>query len=113
MLERFTTSITHLMVEGGSRVISSFLTCPKNVVDIVIITVAPVLVGEDGVGVAVAVSSARKLISSRGALADVGFVLVVLQRKGEALPELVHETTGQFGKDSVMVCKVRHRERFS
>lgn len=103
------------MVEGGSRVISSFLTCPKNVVDVVIITVAPVLVGEDGVGVAVAVSSARfkNLISSRGALADVGFVLVVLQRKGEALPELVHETTGQFGKDSVMVCKVRHRERFS
>jgi len=49
------------MVEGGSRVISSFLTCPKNVVDLVIITIAPVMVGEDGVGVAVAVSCSSHL----------------------------------------------------
>lgn len=37
-----------LMVEGGASVISSFLSTP-GLVDLVIVTVAPVLVGDDGV----------------------------------------------------------------
>lgn len=40
--------ITSLMVEGGARIISSFLAEP--VVDALIITIAPVLVGELGIG---------------------------------------------------------------
>jgi 2,5-diamino-6-(ribosylamino)-4(3H)-pyrimidinone 5'-phosphate reductase len=39
------------MVEGGASVISSFLSTP-GLVDLVIVTVAPVLVGDDGVSAA-------------------------------------------------------------
>lgn len=39
-----------LMVEGGASVISSFLATP-GLVDLVIVTVAPVLVGDEGVSV--------------------------------------------------------------
>ena len=38
------------MVEGGQSIISSFLSVPE-VVDILIVTVAPCLVGESGLGV--------------------------------------------------------------
>jgi hypothetical protein len=130
LLERFTTSITHLMVEGGSKIISSFLTCPKNVVDLVIVTVAPVLVGEDGKGVAVAVSPLSHPTCSphffsrssggRGARRSSGRVQTLItpssvrairQKQGEVLPELLHQTTRQFGKDTVLVCKLRHHEK--
>ena len=45
------------MVEGGQRVISSFMAArqvedDQPVVDVVIVTVAPTLVGGDGIGVA-------------------------------------------------------------
>jgi len=39
------------MVEGGQRVISSFLTHEPPIVQSVIITIAPCIVGSDGVGV--------------------------------------------------------------
>ena len=45
--------IRSLMVEGGARVIQSFLNEPRNasdVIDSVIVTVAPTFVGDDGVG---------------------------------------------------------------
>lgn len=41
--------IKSLMVEGGQQIISSFLREPS-LIDTIIITVAPVLVGKDGVG---------------------------------------------------------------
>ena len=42
--------IRSLMVEGGARIIGSFFATPEKIVDTLIITVAPVLVGSDGVG---------------------------------------------------------------
>ena len=42
--------IRSLMVEGGARIIGSFLVSPEKIVDALIITVAPILVGSDGVG---------------------------------------------------------------
>lgn len=44
-------NIHSLMVEGGQKVISSFLTACPAVVDSVIITIAPIIVGDNGVGV--------------------------------------------------------------
>ncbi|KAI8619559.1 dihydrofolate reductase-like domain-containing protein [Chytriomyces sp. MP71] len=41
--------IETLMVEGGSRVIGAFLALGRDVVDLLIVTVAPVFVGEGGV----------------------------------------------------------------
>ena len=42
--------IRSLMVEGGARIIGSFFAAPEKIVDTLIITVAPILVGSDGVG---------------------------------------------------------------
>jgi 2,5-diamino-6-(ribosylamino)-4(3H)-pyrimidinone 5'-phosphate reductase len=44
-----TEGIKSLMVEGGARVIESFLAFPK-VINTIIITVAPKFVGSKGVG---------------------------------------------------------------
>ncbi|KAF8204042.1 dihydrofolate reductase-like domain-containing protein [Pholiota molesta] len=44
-----TLGVTSLMVEGGARIIASFLAEP-GAVDVLLITVAPVLVGSTGVG---------------------------------------------------------------
>ncbi|KAJ8296729.1 2,5-diamino-6-ribosylamino-4(3H)-pyrimidinone 5'-phosphate reductase [Rhodotorula toruloides] len=66
-----------LMVEGGASVISSFLATP-GLVDLVIVTVAPVLVGDEGVSVT---------------------------KEGVDLPRLEHVRTQVFGKDAVFVCK--------
>lgn len=42
--------IRSLMVEGGAGIIGSFFAAPEEIVDAMIITVAPILVGSDGVG---------------------------------------------------------------
>jgi len=42
--------IRSLMVEGGARIIGSFFSSPQKIIDTLIITVASVLVGSDGVG---------------------------------------------------------------
>jgi 2,5-diamino-6-(ribosylamino)-4(3H)-pyrimidinone 5'-phosphate reductase len=42
--------IQSLMVEGGARIIGSFFASPEKIVDTLVITVAPVLVGSNGVG---------------------------------------------------------------
>ncbi|KIJ54316.1 hypothetical protein M422DRAFT_64394 [Sphaerobolus stellatus SS14] len=76
--------ITSLMVEGGQRVIGSFLchqdSASKPVVDVVIVTVAPTLVGEAGVG--------------------------VLPKGLTKIPMLEHIASSQFGKDSVIACRI-------
>ncbi|GAA5905475.1 hypothetical protein JCM5296_005883 [Sporobolomyces johnsonii] len=65
-----------LMVEGGASVITSFLS--SGLVDLVVVTVAPVLVGADGVSMA---------------------------RPRTELPQLEHVATKIFGKDTVFACK--------
>ena len=50
------------MVEGGQRVISSFLSHKPPVVQSVIITIAPCIVGSDGVGVTSGDSEVRILL---------------------------------------------------
>ena len=54
--------IRSLMVEGGQRVISSFLAHEPPVVQCVIITIAPCIVGSDGVGVTSADTEVRVLL---------------------------------------------------
>ncbi|GAA5853497.1 hypothetical protein JCM8547_002478 [Rhodosporidiobolus lusitaniae] len=65
-----------LMVEGGASVITSFLA--SGLVDLVIVTVAPVLVGAEGVSVT---------------------------QPGIKIPILEHLRTEVYGKDTVFVCK--------
>ncbi|OBZ79045.1 2,5-diamino-6-ribosylamino-4(3H)-pyrimidinone 5'-phosphate reductase [Grifola frondosa] len=85
-----TLGIRSVMVEGGARVIRSFLAEARapgeesgsgGAVDMVIVTVAPTLVGKDGV------SYGSDLLA-------------------EQLPALQHIKTGLFGRDAVMVLKV-------
>ncbi|CAE6502854.1 unnamed protein product [Rhizoctonia solani] len=75
--------INSVMVEGGQRVISSMLTGRHTdespLVDTLIITVAPSLIGFDGVG--------------------------VLQQ-GRKLPSLKHIRSEQFGTDTVIACRL-------
>ncbi|KPV78690.1 uncharacterized protein RHOBADRAFT_41233 [Rhodotorula graminis WP1] len=72
-----------LMVEGGARIIASCLAAPPpGIVDLVIVTVAPVLVGEDGVSA------------------------VAPRKAGQgAPPRLEHVRTELFGQDSVVVVR--------
>ncbi|GAA6043156.1 hypothetical protein JCM8097_004346 [Rhodosporidiobolus ruineniae] len=65
-----------LMVEGGASVISSFLA--SGLVDLVIVTVAPVLIGSEGVSVT---------------------------RPGLKVPRLEHLETKVYGRDTVFVCR--------
>ncbi|WRT70640.1 uncharacterized protein IL334_007638 [Kwoniella shivajii] len=72
-----------VMIEGGSKVLSTFLHCPKrhdgsNLVDSVVITVAPMFIG-DGIG-------------------------VVPQGEDIGLPKLKYIHTEIMGKDAVMIC---------
>lgn len=73
--------INSVMVEGGQRVISSMLTERHTdgsvLVDTLIVTVAPTLVGFDGVGVI---------------------------QQGKKLPALKHIKSEQFGTDTVIAC---------
>jgi 2,5-diamino-6-(ribosylamino)-4(3H)-pyrimidinone 5'-phosphate reductase len=45
-----TLGIRTLMIEGGARIIGSFLQSAPEVVDSVILTIAPVIVGQEGTG---------------------------------------------------------------
>ncbi|KZT72903.1 hypothetical protein DAEQUDRAFT_722532 [Daedalea quercina L-15889] len=76
--------IQSLMVEGGARVIQSFLGVEarhRNCIDTVIITVAPTLVGNGGVGYGTDLSS-------------------------DMLPGVQHIETELFGRDAVVAFKV-------
>jgi len=83
-----TLGIRSLMVEGGAQIIKSFLSASKptpsnthGLVDTIIITVAPVLVGDEGIGYS-------------------GDLI------GSEVPNLEHLKTEVFGKDVVMALKV-------
>ncbi|GAA5974053.1 hypothetical protein JCM11641_008236 [Rhodosporidiobolus odoratus] len=69
-----------LMVEGGASVITSFLA--SGLVDLFIVTVAPVLVGDQGISVT---------------------------QPGVDLPELEHGKTQVFGRDTIFVCRPKHK----
>lgn len=87
------------MIEGGSRILSAFLHSPPRadsspVVDNVIVTVAPMFIGE-GVGVVPDVSICG--------LRPVAHV----QDEGDVMPVLETVHTETMGKDAVMVCRVK------
>jgi 2,5-diamino-6-(ribosylamino)-4(3H)-pyrimidinone 5'-phosphate reductase len=67
-----------LMVEGGASVICSFL--ESGLVDHLIVTVAPVLIGDDGISV----TAGSANTSTR---------------------RMQHAHTEQFGRDSVVACR--------
>ena len=67
------------MVEGGAQIISSFM--QEDVVDALIVTVAPTMVGEAGIGYGFAGSSPDSVVEFQS---------------------LQHVYTGVFGKDSVV-----------
>ncbi|EIW69939.1 hypothetical protein TREMEDRAFT_29592 [Tremella mesenterica DSM 1558] len=73
--------LSSVMIEGGSRVLSSFLHARRqdgsSLVNKVVVTVAPTFIG-NGIG-----------------------------GEEESLPELINLHTETMGKDAVMVCKVR------
>jgi len=71
--------ITSLMVEGGQRIISSFLSASTALVDILIVTVAPLLVGHTGIEALTPYSMT---------------------------PHLDHMCSQSFGRDTVMACKL-------
>lgn len=67
------------MVEGGQRIISSFLSASTALVDILIVTVAPLLVGHTGIEALTPYSMT---------------------------PHLDHMCSQSFGRDTVMACKL-------
>jgi len=92
------------MIEGGSRVLSSFLRSPPRndgspLVDSVIVTVAPMFIG-DGVGVVPKVSCS--VFGHFGKSLN-------YQEDEAALTELQTVHTEAMGKDAVMVCTVHPR----
>ncbi|EPQ60287.1 dihydrofolate reductase [Gloeophyllum trabeum ATCC 11539] len=80
--------IESVMVEGGAKVINSFLNLAReeDVVDTLIVTQAPVRLGEDAVG----------------------YGTNILAGGGAALPDMVHVATAKMGPDNVVAFK-RHR----
>lgn len=90
-----------VMIEGGSHILSSFLHAPPRadgspVVDNVIITVAPMFIGE-GVGVVPQVRCEP--------IWDVD--IAERQAEADTMPELKTVYTEAMGKDAVMVCRVK------
>ncbi|WVQ95507.1 hypothetical protein IAU59_002604 [Kwoniella sp. CBS 9459] len=85
-------NLRSVMIEGGSKILSSFLHCPTRsggvdgkggegvLVDSVVVTVGPMFIGE-GVG-------------------------VVPEEEDKDLPTLKHIHTETMGKDTVMICSV-------
>ncbi|EED80875.1 predicted protein [Postia placenta Mad-698-R] len=83
MMSLSSMGIRSVMVEGGARVIQSFLAEAESsdIVDTVVVTVAPTLVGESGVGYG------QSLVRNK-------------------LPKLQHISTEVFGSDAVIALKV-------
>lgn len=90
--------INSVMIEGGQRVISSMLTGRHTdgspLVDALIITVAPSLIGSDGVGV---LQQGRK-VRPRPAFTS--------NSDATQLPGLKHIQSEQFGSDTVIACRL-------
>ena len=95
-----------IMIEGGSRVLSSFLHAPARddgtpLVDMVIVTVAPMFIGK-GIGIVPEVSSLTLPTEPTWAK-KIG------QDEGDHLPQLETIHTEVMGKDAVMVCRIAQR----
>ncbi|RIB22226.1 dihydrofolate reductase-like domain-containing protein [Gigaspora rosea] len=78
-------SINRLMVEGGAKIIDSFLKSGK--VDLLIITIAPILVGANGVSA----------ISNNN---------LVENNSEDKLPKLTNVTYEKFGRDIVLIANI-------
>lgn len=89
-----------VMIEGGSKILSAFLRAPPRedgspLVDNVIVTVAPMFIG-DGIGVVPDVSG----LYPPQIPADTS------QEDRDSLPTLKTSYTEAVGKDAVMVCTI-------
>lgn len=93
------------MIEGGSRVISSFLRAPlrddgTSLVNSVVITVAPTFIGE-GVGMVPQVISLNSTFGVELILSE--------QEEADDLPTLIPSLTETMGKDVVTICSIEPR----
>ena len=101
------------MVEGGASVIGSFLAeassshntksdIRRSVVDIVIVTVAPTLVGDDGIGYGIGLAREHVGHISRwnwGWFVDYSFLF-------PQIPKLQHIRTEVIGQDTVIAARL-------
>lgn len=87
------------MVEGGASVIATFLQQQPSIVDLVIITVAPVWVGPEGISIGPQAEVRWIRTLSSGVSAD--------ERIKFVPPQLEHVASRTFGKDVVFVCRPR------
>ncbi|KAF8140509.1 dihydrofolate reductase-like domain-containing protein [Boletus edulis] len=99
--------IRSVMVEGGASVINTFMnqaSQPRGpgeppVVDTLIVTVAPTIVGDDGLGYTVGVSGDKLSVSDH---------LVLLGMPTESLyqiPKFTHTRTAMMGRDTIIAGK--------
>lgn len=95
------------MVEGGASVIGTFMnqaSQPRHpgespVVDTLIVTVAPTLVGDDGLGYTMGTS---------GDILSVSYYLVFLEMPTDSIhqiPKFMHVRTELMGKDAIIAGK--------
>jgi 2,5-diamino-6-(ribosylamino)-4(3H)-pyrimidinone 5'-phosphate reductase len=82
-------SIKRLMVEGGARIIQSFL--KSGLTDLLIITIAPILVGPNAIS---ATSDDKKSIKEREREVDI------------KIPKLENVKYEQLGKDIIIVANI-------
>lgn len=94
-----------VMIEGGAAIISTCLTSVRRdgapLVDAVVVTVAPTLVGSDGI----AASDASKVRPPFAPLALATLTLAC--QLGNSLPRLLPVATATFGTDAVFLTKLR------
>ena len=89
------------MVEGGARVIQSFLATPDSV-DSVIVTVAPIFVGVEGITYKPNLTTGQvRTPSSSGLIPTYEDFFAHIQ-----VSKYKHVRTELFGKDAVMALKV-------
>lgn len=99
--------IRSAMVEGGASVIGTFLNQASQprypeespVVDTLIITVAPTLVGDDGLGYTVGISGDKQNVSDHPVL------LGMLTHSLLQMPKFTHVRTELMGKDAIIAGK--------
>jgi 2,5-diamino-6-(ribosylamino)-4(3H)-pyrimidinone 5'-phosphate reductase len=98
----YNLGIKTLMVEGGATIIGSFLaeparTQPNAIIDTLIVTIAPTLVGNDGIGYGEKLS-ATQVRDRMPSCRIMGFHL-----RSHQIPSLKHMRTEVMGQDVVIV----------
>lgn len=103
----YENDIRSVMVEGGASVINTFMNqaCqPRGpgefpVVDTLIVTVAPTIVGDDGLGYTIVASGDKPSVSDH--LVFLGMPIDTLYQ----IPKLMHVRTELMGKDAIIAGK--------